>query len=133
MQIAKTSRILSKDSTKIGALALDYRDRIISVGVNGYPPGYDDEDLSDKYDKVIHAEVNAILNSQAKSGEIKTIIIYGLPPCSECLKFLIAYGVKDVYYSVDKNIASHEKWCTIYDNSVQLHCKHINIKEIDCD
>ena len=59
----------SKDpSTKCGAVIVRSDKTIASVGYNGFPRGLDDsgklyDNRSVKYDRVIHAEMNAILNA----------------------------------------------------------------------
>ena len=127
MSRAKSARCLSKDTTKVAAIALDDRNRLVGVGVNGYPPQYDDENMSDKYDKVIHAEINAILNSRTRAGEIKTMFISGLPPCNECVKFMVAYGIKKVYANIDTKIDSAQKWLDLFKDCYHLHKNYIAI------
>ena len=65
MELAKHISSWSKDpSTKTGAVITDTRNRIVSMGFNGYPQNVPDTDLhirETKYAKVIHAEMNAIL------------------------------------------------------------------------
>jgi dCMP deaminase len=121
IDVAKAASMLSKDSTKIGALVLSPDNRVIGVGCNGYPSGYDDTDLTNKYDKVIHAEVNALINSRAVRGEVHKIVIYGLPPCKDCMKFIAAYGVKEVHFAINKNIGSYCKWHKSYTEHKDLH------------
>lgn len=128
LAIAKAARQLSKDRSKIGAVALDYDSRIVGVGVNGYPPGYEDSDDTDKYDKVIHAEVNAVINSRTNRGEIHTIYVYGLPPCKDCLKFLAAYGVRWVIFSIDEEIESSQYWMDDHNRVKNIH--KLNIVEV---
>lgn len=128
INIAKAASELSKDSTKIGAIALDSDSRIVGVGVNGYPPGYDDLDLNHKYAKVVHAEMNAIINSKTHRDDVYSIYVYGLPPCEECMKFMVAYGVKKVFYTVDDDITSLDAWKFKHHKAKNLH--DIIIEEI---
>jgi dCMP deaminase len=121
MSIAKVSSELSKDTTKVGCVAVSTEGRIIAVGVNGYPPGYDDSNLSYKYEKVIHAEINALINSRAVRGEVHSLYIYGLPPCKDCMKFIAAFGVKEVNFFTDKSIKSHKQWVSSYLEHAHLH------------
>jgi dCMP deaminase len=121
MNVAEAVSHLSKDRTKIGAIVISHDNRIIGTGFNGYPPGYDDSDLTNKYDKVIHAEMNAIINSSCNRGEIHGIVIYGLPPCPDCMKHLAAYGVEEVVYRVNKDIASYKDWKCKHEALVGLH------------
>ena len=72
MSIAKLSAMRSKDpSTQVGACIVSNDNRILSIGYNGAPNGFDDEkfpwgregeNLETKYPYVCHAELNAILN-----------------------------------------------------------------------
>jgi len=101
LKIAESISCLSKDpSTKVGAVIVDYKRRIVATGYNGFPRNIKDtkeryENRSVKYIYTIHAEVNAILNSKS---EIENCIIYTypFPPCSDCAKFIIQSGIKRV-------------------------------------
>ncbi len=121
IKIAKVASEMSKDTTKIGAVVVSTGSRIIGVGFNGYPPGYDDSDFSHKYDKVIHAEVNALINSRAARGEVESLYIYGLPPCKECMKFIAAFGVKTVNFMSNKEIKNYAEWRRSYLEHAHLH------------
>ena len=126
LKIAKAATSLSKDKTKIGCVAIDKDRRIVGVGINGYPPGYNDDDRQNKLDKSIHAEINTLLNSKTYRGEIHAVFIYGLPPCNECIKFLAAYGVKFIYYAVNNCIDSAEDWEAHFkEYFYNLHATHI--------
>lgn len=101
--LAKEIASWSKDpSTKTGAIIV--RDRkILATGYNGFPIGIDDraERLSarnEKYDFMIHAEMNAVYNATIHGTILKdaTIYIIGLPVCSECAKGIIQCGIKRV-------------------------------------
>mgnify|MGYP003496436163 FL=1 len=58
-------------------------------------------DLYDtKYPYVVHAELNAILNS---IGDLKGCTIYvSLFPCHECVKAIIQSGIKEIIYEDEK-------------------------------
>jgi dCMP deaminase len=121
LRIAREASLLSKDpKAKIGAVALS-KGRIVSVGVNGYPSGYNDADVTNKHDKVIHAEMNAILNHGGNPKDIDTVYVYGLPPCSECMKMLAAIGVKYVAFYIDEKVRSHTEWLDQFRATNQLH------------
>ena len=91
----------SKDpSTKVGAVIVRPDNTIASVGYNGFPRGIEDDDrLNDrakKYPRVVHAEVNAILNAHER---VKWCSIYTtLHPCCDCAKFIIQAGIDAVYF-----------------------------------
>ena len=53
-----------------------------------------------KYPYVVHAELNAILNS---TGQLKGCRIYvSLFPCHECVKAIIQSGISEIVYEDDK-------------------------------
>lgn len=110
MSLAHLSAMRSKDpSTQVGACIANEKNRIVGVGYNGLPFGCEDEeypwgrdgDFSEtKYPYVVHAELNAILNSQ---GDLDNCSIYvSLFPCNECAKAIIQSGITEVVYEDDK-------------------------------
>ena len=120
MGLAHLSALRSKDpNTQVGAAIVDENHRVVSVGYNGFPTGVSDDEfpwsreggvLTSKYAFVVHAELNAILNSQRS---VRGCTIYvSLFPCNECAKAIIQAGITCVVYESDKydgtegNIAS---------------------------
>ncbi len=110
MALAHLSAMRSKDpNTNVGAVIVDEMHRIVSIGYNGMPRGCDDEHLpwdregdflNTKYAYVVHAELNAILNSpRPVSG---CTIYVSLFPCNECAKAIIQSGIRKVIYESDK-------------------------------
>lgn len=110
MGVSKLSALRSKDpSTQVGACIVSEDNRIVGVGYNGMPYGTDDKIapwgrdggfLDTKYAFVVHAELNAILNS---TKELKGCRIYvSLFPCNECAKAIIQSGIKEIVYESDK-------------------------------
>ncbi len=109
MAIAKLSSMRSKDpSTQVGACIVAKDNRILSIGYNGAPNGYDDnefpwgrdgEELETKYPYVCHAELNAILNYRGNKRELESSTLYvTLFPCNECAKIVIQSGIKNIVY-----------------------------------
>lgn len=114
--------------------------RILSIGYNGAPNGFDDdrfpwgregENLDTKYPYVCHAEMNAILNFRGTKKDLENAKIYvDLFPCNECAKIIIQSGIKEVIYLSDKyansdnNIASRK----LFDECGVKYSK-INLKE----
>ena len=109
MGIAFLSGMRSKDpSTQVGACIIDEDKKIIGIGYNGFPMGSSDDSmpwdkegefLDTKYPYVVHAELNAILNS-IKSLKNCTIYVTHFP-CNECAKAIIQSGIKAVIYRDD--------------------------------
>lgn len=113
MSIAKLSSMRSKDpNTQVGACIVASDNRILSIGYNGAPNGYSDDNfpwdregtpLETKYLFVCHAEMNAILNYRGSRKDLEGAKIYvDLFPCNECAKLIIQSGIKEVLYICDK-------------------------------
>lgn len=93
----------SKDpSTKVGAVIVRPNNTIASVGYNGFPRGMSDdpglyEDREVKYSRIVHAEMNAILNAH---GPVDGCTLYtsALPPCDRCAVFVVQAGIKRVVF-----------------------------------
>ncbi len=91
----------SKDpNKKVGAVIIDSKRRILATGYNGFPRGVPDfeelyRDKPMKYPRVVHAELNAILNAKADL-EGATLYVTNFP-CCECAKAIIQAGVTAVY------------------------------------
>ncbi len=111
MGLAFLSAQRSKDpNTQVGACIVSRDKKILSVGYNGAPNGYDDDKqmpwdregdfYNTKYAYVVHAELNAILNSPRS---LKDCTLYvSLFPCNECAKAIIQSGIKTVVYAENK-------------------------------
>ncbi len=105
IEMAHTAAIRSKDpSTQVGSVVVSKDNRVLGVGYNGMPEGYNESsDLWErptKYDHVIHAEVNAILNCSKTTRGAKIFVT--LYPCKECAKIIAAAGIKEVYYATSE-------------------------------
>jgi dCMP deaminase len=91
----------SKDpSTQVGAVIVNPDRVIVGTGYNGFARGVEDseERLSsreEKYPRVIHAEINAILNA---NGSVKGCVLYTwpFPCCCPCSALVIQAGIKMV-------------------------------------
>ena len=109
----KTAETFSECSTAkrlhVGAIVVK-DDRIISIGYNGMPSGWDNdcEDIKINNDgqyelktkpEVLHAETNAIakLAKSNESGLGATMFITH-SPCMDCAKLVYQSGINTVYY-----------------------------------
>ena len=109
MGVAMLAARRSKDpSTQVGACIVSQDNIIISTGYNGMPKGcsddkfpWDREGEETKYPYVVHAELNAILNSNGRDLHGSRIYV-ALFPCNECAKAIIQSGVREVIYLSDK-------------------------------
>ncbi|MEG0275750.1 MAG: dCMP deaminase family protein [Coprobacillus sp.] len=111
MGVAKLSAFRSKDpNTQVGACIVTTDNKIVGVGYNGLPWGCEDSEFpwdnregemyDTKYPYVVHAELNAILNSTQKLTNCR--IYVSLFPCHECVKAIIQSGIKEIIYEDDK-------------------------------
>jgi dCMP deaminase len=122
MEVAKTfANLSSAKRLQVGAIVVK-DDRIISIGYNGTPTGWDNcceelaldvvgvakdgKDIVEPYLKtkpeVLHAEMNAIakLARSPESGEGASIFITHAP-CIDCAKLIYQSGIKTVYYRTE--------------------------------
>lgn len=118
MKVAKTFADLSHARRlHVGAIVVK-DDRIISIGYNGMPAGWDNncedivyveadvgEDVEETLKtkpEVLHAEMNALMKL-AKSNEsgLDSSIFITHSPCLDCAKGIYQAGIKEVYYSND--------------------------------
>lgn len=113
MQTAKIFAELSHARRlHVGAIVVK-DDRIISIGYNGMPAGWDNDceyeaapgfgeavpPLLKTRPEVLHAESNAIskLARSSESGDGATMFITHAP-CMECSKLIYQSGIKKVYF-----------------------------------
>lgn len=77
----------------VGAVIVRPRNRIVSLGFNGFPLGFDDSRV-DLYGKrwVVHAEENAIIFAQRDLAGC-TAYTRPLPPCSSCSAKIMQVGI----------------------------------------
>lgn len=110
MGVASLSAMRSKDpNTQVGCCIVGAKNRIASVGYNGFPFGCDDdeypwnrrmeglEESETKYPYVVHSELNAILNYRGESLEGAKMYVT-MFPCCECAKAIIQSGIREVVY-----------------------------------
>jgi dCMP deaminase len=95
------AQLSSAKRLNVGAIVVK-DDRIISIGYNGMPTGWDNccEDSNNKSKpEVLHAESNAIakLAKSSESGLGASIFITH-SPCIECAKLIYQSGISTVYY-----------------------------------
>ena len=95
---------------KVGAIVVN-DDRIISIGYNGMPAGWDNdcentvgynlgEPILKTKEEVLHAESNAIAKL-AKCGEsgLGATLFVTHSPCIQCAKLILQSGISCVYYN----------------------------------
>ena len=111
MEVAKTfAKLSTAKRLHVGAIVVK-DDRIISIGYNGMPTGWDNccEDVIREDEvgfqvtkskiEVLHAESNAVakLAKSSESGLGATIFVTH-SPCIDCAKLIYQSGISNVYY-----------------------------------
>ena len=107
--VAMLAAMRSKDpNTQVGACIVNDDNIIVSTGYNGMPRGCSDDEYpwerageNTKYPFVVHAELNAILNSGGRDVRGSRVYVT-LFPCNECAKAIIQSGIKEIIYRSDK-------------------------------
>lgn len=134
MEIAILVSTRSKDpSTKVGALVVDVDRRVLGMGYNGFPRHVSDdparyENRETKLRMVVHAEMNAILNS--RSSVSGCTLISTRAPCSSCAGVIIQSGV-DMIITPDQ--PANSKWADDWLISKQMlteagvHLDHVEL------
>lgn len=126
-------------STQNGAVLLDFLGDPIGTGWNHFPDGVDEKywhgEKADKYARVVHAEVSAIIDA-ARLGKsvIGSTLVCPWAACSNCAKHVADAGVKRlVRHSYSNNgVTTGSHWyedCLIGDeifNSVGLEIIEID-------
>lgn len=102
LRLTKEVATWSKDpSSKIGAVIVDSSNRIVSLGYNGFAENVEETperwERPLKYEYVIHAEVNAILNARHRDVSDCTLYV-STHPCHKCLMQIINAGIKAIYW-----------------------------------
>ena len=96
---------------KVGAIIVK-DDRIISIGYNGMPSGWDNECETEQKTgntgygrklvtkpEVLHAETNAIAKVAQSSESCKDAVLFCThEPCIECAKLIYQSGISEVYF-----------------------------------
>jgi len=112
MKVAKDFAELSHArKLKVGAIIVK-DNRIISVGYNGMPTGWDNEceemrTEEGEYEahvwyktrpEVIHAEINAIAKvASSNESSLNASMFCTHTPCTECAKTIVQAGIKEVF------------------------------------
>jgi len=96
---------------KVGAVIVK-NNRIISIGYNGMPSGWDNK-CEDEFwgngsptlktkPEVLHAEANAILKVARSSDNCEGATIYcTMMPCLDCAKLIYQSGIERIVYDED--------------------------------
>lgn len=123
--LAQYASTKSKDpSTKVGAVISRPDNTIASVGYNGFPRGIKDDvtllsNRDEKYKRMVHAEMNAILACKDQSLEGYTLYTWPFMPCERCAVHIIQAGIKRVVAPRTPN-GAYDRWADNFRTSIRL-------------
>ena len=116
----------SKDpSTKCGCVIVNPDKTIVSLGYNGFPAHEPDDhrlhNREEKYPLIVHAERNAIKNSNA-SLKGTHLFVTPFAPCEDCASVDIRNaGIAHVYtWAFDRSIDRAKRWKDSFDRSMKV-------------
>jgi len=117
MGLAQVASLRSEDPfRKVGAVGLDFDNRVIGTAYNGLAPGFDasegfweDRDARQKY--MLHAEVNLCSLLTRKTVRL---VACTTEPCTSCAQMLCVYGVKEIYYRDAYPDSDAKEICRLY-------------------
>lgn len=104
ISLAQQVSLKSRDpSTKVGAVVVGEDNQILSAGFNDFPIGVEHREeryeRPQKYERVVHAEQNAVLLAARHGTELRDARLYmnfEPTPCTGCTKSIIQAGIKEV-------------------------------------
>ena len=105
----------SKDpSTKVGACIAEPNHHIVSTGCNGFPSVMPDRnewyaDRAEKYERIIHAEVNALLFATTPLPRGCVLYTWPFLPCNRCIVQTLQAGIMHYVAPVSSQDAI-ERW-----------------------
>lgn len=120
LEIAFTVAKWSKDpSTQVGACIMRPDNTIASFGFNGFPRGIKDDDRlnnrEQKYELVVHAELNAILTAREPLNDYT--LYCSLMTCCRCAVHVLQTGIARVVAPVPDN----ERWRESIENALLIY------------
>jgi dCMP deaminase len=100
LELALVVSSWSKDpSTKTGAVIVGPDRGVVSVGFNGFPAGMPDspelyEDRTEKYSRIIHCEVNALLFAGRPIPPSSVLYTVPFMSCDRCVVQMLQAGIR---------------------------------------
>jgi dCMP deaminase len=124
LSLAKLVASWSHDpSTKVGAVITLPSHRVLSVGFNGFPADMPDDpsyyhDREEKYHRIIHAEVNALLFAPSPLPKQAILYTYPFMPCDRCVVQMLQAGIRD-FVSFYPGREERSRWGESFERSRQ--------------
>jgi dCMP deaminase len=134
LSLAKEVSTWSKDPhKKCGAIIVRPDKTIVSMGYNGFPKNMSDdpklyENRQEKYSRIIHAEMNALLHTREDLKDY-TMYTYPLGLCDRCCVHAIEKGITKFVFP---RISSSSKWIESI-NKTKKYCDDMYIPYVEID
>lgn len=138
LRLAREVSTWSKDpSTQTGAVIVDGDRHIVSVGYNGFPARMSDhprlyEDRETKYSRIVHCEMNAVINSPTS---VKGCTLYTWPflSCDRCAVHMVQAGIDRVVAPI-LPLHLYDRWLeSVNKTKTYFREAKIEVVEIDID
>lgn len=132
LRLAREIAEWSKDpSTQCGAVIVRNDRTIASLGYNGFPRGMKDDaelyaDREIKYSRVVHAEMNALLNAKEPVMGY-SLYVWPFFPCDRCAVHIIQAGIARIV--CPPLPAGKERWADIMSKSA-AYFKEANVSAV---
>lgn len=116
LEMAQLVASWSKDpSTKTGAVIAAPDRSVLSVGFNGFPKGMPDgpelyEDRNEKYSRIVHCEVNALLHVHGTVPIGSTLYTVPFMSCDRCVVQMLQAGIRRFVAPACKDPEKLERW-----------------------
>ena len=134
LELAQHVSTWSKDpSTKVGAVIVDSKRHIVSIGFNGFAQTMSDNpDLynnrEEKYSRIIHGEMNALLFAE-RSVEGCTLYTWPFIPCERCFVFMVQAGIKR-FVSLQATSDQNTRWEASF-SKVRKYAEEMGVELIE--
>lgn len=116
------AQLSTAERAKVGAIIVK-DNRIISIGYNGMPSGWDNECEENGKTKpeVLHAETNAIAKvAQSNESSRGSEMFCTHLPCIECAKLIHQSGIVTVYYREEYQAAKGTGKQFLIDSDIEV-------------
>jgi len=130
LETAKHFASWSKDeSSKVGAVIVGDRQRLLSIGYNGLPTGMNDcpvdhperHERPEKYYWYEHAERNAVYSAAFHGISLRGSTMYCTAGCCpDCARAIVQSGIRQFYYYVDSPFATRDDWLDRFRRSREI-------------
>jgi len=124
IELAESIATWSKDPSRgVGAVIVSPMRQVLATGYNGLPRGFEDSterlERPTKYDLIVHAEMNAIIQC-ARNGisPVGATMYSSFSPCIHCTLAIVQAGIQRVVTrSID---SSDEHWNDSIEKSISM-------------